>query len=63
MLRKWDQSKEREIAIVCFYEELPVWTIGEVFSAEMTEQCFISLTPYCEMIMTRLRKRKVFQGS
>lgn len=30
MLRGWDQSKEREIAIICFYEELPVRTIGEV---------------------------------
>ena len=30
MLRKWDQNKEREIAIVCFYEELPVQAIGEV---------------------------------
>ncbi len=30
MLRKWDQNKEREIAIVCFHEELPVRAVGEV---------------------------------
>jgi len=30
MLRGWDQSKDREIAIICFYEELPVRTIGKV---------------------------------
>lgn len=30
MLRGRDQSRDRAIAIVCFYEELPVRTIGEV---------------------------------
>lgn len=30
MLRGRDQSKDREIVIVCFYEELPVRAIGEV---------------------------------
>ena len=30
MLRGWGQSKEKEITITCFYEELPVRTIGEV---------------------------------
>lgn len=30
MLRGRDQSKDKEMAIVCFYEELPVRIIGEV---------------------------------
>ena len=30
MLRKRDQNKEWEIAIICFYEELPVRAVGEV---------------------------------
>ena len=30
MLRERDRSKDREIAIICFYEELPVRAIGEV---------------------------------
>ena len=30
MLRKWDQNKEREIAIICFHEELPMRAVGEV---------------------------------
>lgn len=30
MLRGRDQCKDKEIAIVCFYEELPVRMIGEV---------------------------------
>ncbi len=30
MLRKCDQNKEREIAITCFFEELPVRAVGEV---------------------------------
>ena len=30
MLRDRDRSKDREIAIICFYEELPVRAIGEV---------------------------------
>ncbi|KAK3166744.1 hypothetical protein OEA41_009869 [Lepraria neglecta] len=30
MLRGWGQSQEGEIAIICFYEELPVSTIGEI---------------------------------
>ena len=30
MLRGRDQSAERETAIVCFYEELPVRAVGEV---------------------------------
>ena len=30
MLRGRDQSKDREITITCFYEELPVRVIGEV---------------------------------
>ncbi|KAL8907714.1 MAG: hypothetical protein Q9171_005755 [Xanthocarpia ochracea] len=30
MLRGRDQSKDREITIICFYEELPVRAIGEI---------------------------------
>lgn len=30
MLRGWTQRKEREIAIICFFEELPVRVVGEV---------------------------------
>ena len=33
MLRGWDQSNYREMVIICFYEELPVWTVGEVLSS------------------------------
>lgn len=31
MLRGRDQSEDRQITIICFYEELPVEAIGEVF--------------------------------
>ena len=30
MLRERDQSRENAIVIICFYEELPVRTVGEV---------------------------------
>jgi len=30
MLRGRDRSEDRQIAIICFYEELPVRAIGEV---------------------------------
>lgn len=30
MLRGRDQSEDKQIAIICFYEELPVRAIGEV---------------------------------
>lgn len=30
MLRGWTQRQEKEIAIICFYEELPVRAVGEV---------------------------------
>ncbi len=32
MLRGRDQSEDKQIAIICFYEELPVHAIGEVIS-------------------------------
>ena len=42
MLRGRDQSKNRGIAIVCFYEELPVRAIGEVLLSRMVRKCFVT---------------------
>ena len=33
MLRGRDQNKDKEIAIICFYKELPVRFVGEVISS------------------------------
>ena len=42
MLRGRDQSKDGGIAIVCFYEELPVRAIGEVLLSRMIRKCLIT---------------------
>ena len=42
MLRGRDQSKDREIAIICFYEELPVRAIGEVTLSHMDQETSFS---------------------
>lgn len=35
MLRGREQTKDREIAIICFYEELPVGVVGTVTASQM----------------------------
>ena len=42
MLRGRDQSTDGGIAIVCFYEELPVRAIGEVLLSRMIRKCLVA---------------------
>jgi hypothetical protein len=42
MLRGRDQSKDREIAIICFYEELPVRAIEEVILSQMIRKFLVT---------------------
>ena len=43
MLRVRDQSKDKEIIIICFYEELPVRAIGEVIYTRIVRKCLVTV--------------------